>query len=81
MLICLHMNQHFDQDADVVAQLDRLNINMDRGTAMLSALCEAAGLDVSSILSNVPTHASGTSSPHLNVAAPTHSEGSNNDGN
>ena len=54
---------------------------MDRGTAMLSALCEAAGLDVSSILSNVPTHASGTSSPHLNAATPAHSEGSNNDGN
>ncbi|KAN0135974.1 hypothetical protein V8E53_006135 [Lactarius tabidus] len=50
--------------------MDRLNINMEKGTAMLSALCEAAGLDVSSILSNVPAHASGASSPQIQAAAP-----------
>ncbi|KAN0127850.1 hypothetical protein V8E53_014297 [Lactarius tabidus] len=55
---------------DVVAQMDRLNINMEKGTAMLSALCEAAGLDVSSILSNVPARASGASSPQIQAAAP-----------
>jgi hypothetical protein len=59
-----------NQRDDVVAQMDRLNINMEKGTAMLSALCEAAGLDVSSILSDVPAHASGASSPQIQAAAP-----------
>jgi uridine phosphorylase len=54
-------------------------MNMERGMAMLTALCEAAGLDVSSILSTVVNHASGASSPHHQVAAPAHSEVSTND--
>jgi hypothetical protein len=59
-----------NQRDDVVAQMDRLNTNMKKGTAMLSALCEAAGLDVSSILSDVPARASGALSPQIQAAAP-----------
>ncbi|KAN0128954.1 hypothetical protein V8E53_013216 [Lactarius tabidus] len=66
---------------DIVSQMDRLNLNMERGTAMLSALCEAAGLDVSSILLNVPAHPSGTLSPQLRVATPVVSRGATDDGN
>jgi hypothetical protein len=54
-------------------------MNMERGTAMLSALCEAAGLDVSSILSSVPNRASGVSSSHHQAAALAHSEVSTDD--
>jgi hypothetical protein len=59
-----------NQRDDVVAQMGRLNINMEKGTAMLIALCEAVGLDVSSILSDVPAFASGALSPQIQVAAP-----------
>jgi hypothetical protein len=70
-----------NQCNDIVSQMDRLNLNMERGTAMLSALCEAAGLDVLSILLNVPAHPSGTSSPQLWAATPVASRGATDDGN
>jgi hypothetical protein len=54
-------------------------VNMERGTAMLSAHCEAAGLDISSILNTVPNHISGASSPHCHVATLAHSEVSTDD--
>ncbi|KAN0138809.1 hypothetical protein V8E53_003197 [Lactarius tabidus] len=66
---------------DIVSQMDRLNLNMERGTVMLSALCEVAGLDVLSILLNVPAHPSGALSPQLWEATLVASRGATDDGN
>ena len=33
------------QDLNIQLQLDRLDMGMDRATAMLEALCEAEGID------------------------------------
>jgi hypothetical protein len=86
---CWYVSNYFNmasglqvnQCNDIVSQMDRLNLNMERGTAMLSALCEAAGLDVLSILLNVPAHPSGTSSPQLQAATLVASRGATDDGN
>ena len=86
IIICSTMFSvsHMNQETDVIAQLDRLDINLESGNAMLSALCEEEGLDVSSILSDGHAHASQVSSPCLlaaaPLAAPVETDGWNNDG-
>ena len=63
-LVCPHFlawfySLHMIQDLDMLLQLDRLDMGMDRVTAMLEALCEAEGMNTSSSLieteCNVPS--------------------------
>ncbi len=71
---------HTNQDTDIIDQFDRMDMNMDNASAMLQALCEADGLDVSSIINEEDSRPSQMSSPHLTAAAPVGSDESNTDG-
>ena len=58
------------QDTDVITQFNRLDMRLDNASAMISALYEAEGRDVSSTSSDADADVSNGSSPRLKAGAP-----------
>jgi hypothetical protein len=51
------------QDAGLITQLDRMEMEMQRASSMVEALCDAEGIDVTSVSSETQSDVSHVSSP------------------
>jgi hypothetical protein len=54
------------QDADLITRLDRMEMEMQRASSMVEALCDAEGIDVTSVSSETQSDVS-----HVSLSQPT----------
>jgi hypothetical protein len=62
---------------DLIPPFERMEINLNNAAIMVNALCEAEGIDVASVISDVQDQSSSFPSPHLASDVPLQLEWSN----